>query len=224
MQKFEWGSFSTDILSVVLGIFITFGIQGLIDRRHDKKEVLAALELVKEELINNNNNLHEVMDIISSEKSAALSMSKNVGNLQKCDADSVIAWNTVLSSEYFITITDDALELLKSSSLFQKINDKSLALGIIKSYDYLESDSKAFNTHEQYKISLYMDANTSKIKKASLSSSGTPFLKAFYSTPEADYFLKSVVEMSDVSFLGEGISEIEATIAMIDKRMKFNGR
>lgn len=220
MHKIDWGSFSTDILSVVLGIFITFGIQGLIDRKHEKKEVMAALELVKEELINNNDNLKEVIGIISSEKSAAQSISGNIGMLHKCDADSVVTWNAILGTEYFFTVTDDALELLKSSSLFQKINDKNLALGIIKSYDYLSSDAKAFNTHEQYKISMYMDANTSKVKKASLTSSGPAFLKAFYSTPEADYFLKSVIEMSDASFLSNGISEIEATIASIEARMK----
>ncbi|MDO5442244.1 MAG: hypothetical protein Q4G10_01095 [Bacteroidia bacterium] len=220
MSRIDWGSFSTDILSVVLGIFITFGIQGLIDRRHEKKEVMAALELVKEELINNNINLCDAIGIISSEKSAAESISKNISSLQKCDADSVIAWNAILGNEYFFTITDDALELLKSSSLFQKINDKSLALSIIKAYDYLEADAKGFNTHEQYKVSLYLDANTSKVRKASLSSSGPAYLKTFYSTPEADYFLRSVIEMSDGSFLGAGISDIEATIADIDSRMK----
>lgn len=220
MHRIDWGSFTTDILSVVLGIFITFGIQGVIDRRHEKKEVLSALELVREELINNSQNLQEVMDIISSEKAAAQSISRYKGRMQKCSADSLVAWNAVLGSEYFFIVTDDALELLKSSSLFQKINDKSLALGIIKAYDFLDSDSKAFNSHEQYKVSLYMDANTSKIKKASLTSTGPAFLKSFYSTYEADYFLKSVVEMSDESFLGAGLSEIEATIADIESRMK----
>lgn len=220
MSKINWSSFATDILSVVLGIAITFGIQGLIDRRHEKKEVMAALELVREELINNNNNLKDVIGIISSERDAAQSVRSNIRTLQKCDPDSVILWNSILGSEYFFTVTDDALELLKSSSLFQKINDKNLALGIIKSYDYLEADSKAFNTHEQYKISLFMDANTNQVKRASAYTSGQAYLKTFYSTSEADYFLKSVIEMSDDTFLSASLPEIEATIALIEARMK----
>lgn len=220
MKKFDWGSFFVNITSVVLGIFITFGIQGLIDRSQEKKDVAAALELVKEELVNNNDNLKDVIKLVNLEKASAISMLGNIGTLKKCDLDSVATWNTALGTEYFFTVTDDALELLKSSSLFQKINDKSLALGIIKAYDYLEANSKAFNTHEQYKISLFMDANTDKAKKASGTTEGLDFLKLYYSSPEGMYFLKSVVEMSSDAFLLEGLQEIEDTIADIEARQK----
>lgn len=220
MKKFDWGSFFVNITSVVLGIFITFGIQSLIDRSQEKKDVAAALELVKEELVNNNDNLKDVIKLVNLEKASAISMLGNIGTLKKCDLDSVATWNTALGTEYFFTVTDDALELLKSSSLFQKINDKSLALGIIKAYDYLEANSKAFNTHEQYKISLFMDANTDKAKKASGITEGLDFLKLYYSSPEGMYFLKSVVEMSSDAFLLEGLQEIEDTIADIEARQK----
>lgn len=220
MKKFDWGSFFVNITSVVLGIFITFGIQSLIDRSQEKKDVAAALELVKEELVNNNDNLKDVIKLVNLEKASAISMLGNIGTLKKCDLDSVATWNTALGTEYFFTVTDDALELLKSSSLFQKINDKSLALGIIKAYDYLEANSKAFNTHEQYKISLFMDANTDKAKKASGTTEGLDFLKLYYSSPEGMYFLKSVVEMSSDAFLLEGLQEIEDTIADIEARQK----
>lgn len=220
MSKLDWGSFFVNILSVVLGIFITFGIQGLIDRRHEKKDVASALELVKEELINNNENLRDVIGLVGAEKNAAHSMLGNLGNLKKCDYDSVATWNTVLGSEYFFTVTDDALELLKSSSLFQKINDKSLALNIIKAYDYLEANSKAFNSHEQYKVSLFMEANTDKAKKAAGTTDGLDLLKVYYSSPEGTYFLKSVVDMSGVAFLREGMQEIESTIAEIESKQK----
>lgn len=220
MKGIDWKSFFTDILSVVLGIFITFGIQGMIDRKHEKKEVTSALELVREELANNLTNLREVIDLINSEKSAAISMSGAVGSMQKYDADSLTVWNSYLGTEYFFTVTDDALELLKSSSLFQKINDKNLALGIIKSYDYLEADAKAFNTHEEYKVSLFMDLNTDKMKKAALNNNGPALLKTFYSNTEAVYFLKSVIEMCDDSYLRAGLPEIEATLADIGSRVE----
>lgn len=220
MKKFDWGSFFVNITSVVLGIFITFGIQGLIDRSQEKKDVAAALELVKEELVNNNDNLKDVIKLVNLEKASAISMLGNIGTLKKCDLDSVATWNTALGTEYFFTVTDDALELLKSSSLFQKINDKSLALGIIKAYDYLEANSKAFNTHEQYKISLFMDANTDKAKKASGTTEGLDFLKLYYSSPEGTYFLKSVIDMSNDAFLLEGLQEIENTIADIEARQR----
>lgn len=220
MIKFDWNSFFTNILAVVLGIFITFWIQGIIDRKQERKEVMSALELVKEELINNTDNLKDVINIINSERSSAQSLQGYIGNIDQCSVDSLVVWNAYLGNEYFFTVTNDALELLKSSSLFQKINDKSLALGIIKAYDYLEADSKAFNTHEEYKISIFMDANTEKMKNASLVSDGPDFLRAFYSTPEAQYCLKSIIELSEDSFLSSSVPEIEATIASLTSRMK----
>ena len=118
-----------------------------------------------------------------------------------------------------IGITDDALELLKSSSLFQKINDKNLALGIIKAYDYLNADSQAFNTHEKYKTALYGEVNTDKAKKAAMIYAGPDFLKLFYSSKEGDYFIKSVIDMSKSAFMESGLPEIESTIAAIEERL-----
>lgn len=218
--KFDWSSFLSNVLSVVLGIFITFGIQGVIDRRQEKKDVASALELVLEELIVNKNDLQEVMGLLRMESEAANCMLANAGKYGKCDADSLAYWSSALSTEYFFTVTDDALELLKSSSLFQKINDKNLALSIIKAYDYLGADSKAFNSHEQYKVSLLLDATTDKAKKDALSFSDKEYLVRFYSTPEAKFFLRSAAEMSSIPFLESGLSDINDAIDKIQARIK----
>lgn len=219
MKSFDWASFVSNIIAVVLGIFITFGIQGLIDRHGEKKDVLSALELVKEELINNKESLQEVINLIAMEKEAAEFIRDNKKDFSKCDKDSLESMNYILGSEYFFTVTDDALELLKSSSLFQKINDKSLALGIIKAYDYLNADSQAFNTHEKYKTALYGEVNTDKAKKAAMIYAGPDFLKLFYSSKEGDYFIKSVIDMSQSTFMESGLPEIESTIAAIEERL-----
>ena len=77
MRRFDWSSFFPNILSVVLGIFITFGIQGMIDRRHEKKEVSSALELVLEELNSNKSDLQEVIGLVGMELDAAKFMLDN---------------------------------------------------------------------------------------------------------------------------------------------------
>ena len=45
--------FFLDVLSVILGIVITFAIQGLIDRSRDRKNVRSAMELFRTELATN---------------------------------------------------------------------------------------------------------------------------------------------------------------------------
>ena len=219
MSKIDWGGFFSNFLAVVLGIFITFWIQGLIDRRAEKKDVKSALALVKEELINNKNGLQDVIDILVAEKNAAEYIRDNIRKITPDDADTLLIHSSVLSNEYFCTITDDALELLKTSSLFQKMGDNSLALSIIQAYDYLNMNAQAFNTHEKYKTSLFNDVNTDRVKKAALQNSGLDYLKIVYSSKESDYFLKSVIDMSDDSFLKAGLPEIGATIAAIESRL-----
>lgn len=224
MKKFDFGSFISNIIAVVLGIFITFGIQGLIDRRVERKEVLSALELVREELESNKDNLEQVIGLLAAEKEAAEFLCENAGNLREFDEDTVKARHVVLFSEMFFTVTDDALELLNSSSLFQKINDNALALGIIRAYDYLDANARAFNLHEKYKMAQGEKTNTVKARKAAIHDNGLDFYVQFYSSEEAVYFLKSVIGMADDSFLKTGLSEIDATIADIEARLKAPSR
>ena len=217
MKSIDWSSFISNIISVVLGIVITFGIQGLIDRHREKTDVMSALELVKEELMNNRASLEEAIGIIDYERDAAAYV---LDSIAVCSVDTLNTLNQILGNEYYFTVTDDALELLKSSSLFSKINDKNLALGIIKSYDYLGAGSGAFNTHEGIKSDLYQELNTDEVKKASISQTNAAFMKKFFSSKDATYFLFSVKEMSNSAFLKDGIPEIEATIAAIESRLK----
>lgn len=224
MKNLDWGSFITNIMAVVLGIFITFGIQGLIDRKAEKKDVVSALELVREELINNRSSLQEAVGIVASENSAAEFFSANAGNFSRFDADTLIAINAGLCTEYFFTVTDDALQLLKTSSLFQKLNDNNLALSIIKAYDFLNANSQAFNTHEKNKTALIEEANTDKAKRASVLKGGVESLKVFYSSPEAGYSLKSIIEMTANPFMEIGVEEIDATIAELDARLDSKKR
>lgn len=220
MKHFDWGSFVSNIIAVVLGIFITFGIQGLIDRKGEREDVKSALDLVKEELVNNKDNFYQVIDIISNEKHAAEFLFLSKDSLDMCCIDTIKKMHTLLCSEMFVTVTDDALELLKSSSLFQKMKDNELALSIIKAYDYLDATSQAFNLHEKYKMNLCEEANTPTARKAAINSEGAQYYSQFYSTEEADYFLKSVIDMANDAFIIEGINMIDAAIANLDTRLK----
>ena len=55
-------TFLKDLLAVVLGIFITFTIQGLINRSADKKDVRSSLELVRSELVRNIDDISVMKD------------------------------------------------------------------------------------------------------------------------------------------------------------------
>jgi hypothetical protein len=55
-------NFFLNVLSVILGIVITFSIQGIINRAQDKKNVRSALELIRSELATNAEDISIMLD------------------------------------------------------------------------------------------------------------------------------------------------------------------
>ena len=81
--------FLSKLLSVVLGIAITFTVQGIMDRKHTKKDVRAALELVRTELNTNIDDIGVMTDYLKKERAAAQYFIDHRKTLAKCPADSI---------------------------------------------------------------------------------------------------------------------------------------
>ena len=82
-------AFFRHLLSVVLGIIITFSVQGVIDRAHVRREVRSALELVRAELVANIDDIKTMSDHMRQERKSAEYFLNNRLTLSKCPADSV---------------------------------------------------------------------------------------------------------------------------------------
>ena len=70
-MKESFASFLSNILAVILGIFITFTIQGMIDRSSDRKNARSSLELVRSELLRNIEDISIMKDYLVMEKESA---------------------------------------------------------------------------------------------------------------------------------------------------------
>ena len=123
------------MLSVTLGIVITFSVQGILDRQRDKKAVRAALELVRSELAANLEDIGVMADYLQQEKKSAQYLYDHRKTLAKCPEDSVLFHSGMVNAYVSLALSHDALELLKMSSLFPKIGDNDLSMKIIRAYD-----------------------------------------------------------------------------------------
>ena len=154
--------FLLKMLSVILGIAITFTVQGMINRAQDKRNVRSALELVRTELNTNREDIVVMGEFLDQEKKAATYYLENMENLQKCPADTLAEYGGILLADVFITLPHNALELLKMSSLFQKIGDNDLSMKIIRAYDSCDNTAANVTRHiasrdAQYKGKLDAD-------------------------------------------------------------------
>lgn len=138
----EWIlDFVNRLLPVVTGIAITFTVQGMVNRAHTRREVRSALQLVRTELTSNREDVAVLKEYFQNEMTSARYLRKNadlVKKLKRLDestAETIKYHLGIVGADVTVVFPHDALELLKMSSLFQKIGDNGLSMKIIRAYD-----------------------------------------------------------------------------------------
>ena len=148
-----WKSFFSELVAVILGIVITFAGQGAIDRAHSRKEVRSALQLVRTELISNRQDIADLRETLEQVQQSAKYLEdnsellKNIHNLDSATLKTVTYHQGWVYAEVSVTLPHDALELLKTSSIFQKIGDNSLSMKIIRAYDTCQNIVESIDRH-----------------------------------------------------------------------------
>ena len=148
-----WKSFFSELVAVILGIVITFAGQGAIDRAHNRKEVRSALQLVRTELISNRQDIADLRETLSQVQQSAQYLNdnpallKNEHTLDSATLNTVTYHQGMVYAEVSVTLPHDALELLKTSSIFQKIGDNTLSMKIIRAYDTCQNIVESIDRH-----------------------------------------------------------------------------
>lgn len=135
----RWGDFVCNFTAVVLGIILTFVCSDLIEKHNTNSNVKKALKLVKKELQENRKQIVQVRRQLSLETAAANFFGKYKDNFEAAPDDSIRYYLNVPFRMYTLFCTNDALELLKTSALFQHIENEQLALQLIGAYGSIKT-------------------------------------------------------------------------------------
>ena len=141
-------NFLISFMSIFLGMLCTFVGQGMIDRAADRKEICTALELVRAELSENKDDIVTMLEIVDQERESAQYFLDKRAVIDRCPEDSISFHGANIFAEVSISLRQDALELLKSSSLFQKIADNNTSLKIIRAYASCMTAASSLNKYE----------------------------------------------------------------------------
>lgn len=144
-------NFFISFFSIFLGMLCTFVGQGMIDRAADRKEVRTSLELIRTELVKNREDIKEMCELMEKERKSAQYFLDNRSKIDRCPADSINYHGGLVFADISIVLTQDALELLKMSSMFQKIGDNNTSMKIIRAYETCSSSASYLNGHEETK-------------------------------------------------------------------------
>lgn len=208
-------AFFRHLLSVVLGIIITFSVQGVIDRAHVRREVRSALELVRAELAANIEDIDTMSDYLRQERKSAEYFLDNRAKLASCPADSISFHSGVIFAEASITLSHDALELLKMSSLFQKIGDNDTSMKIIRAYDTCSSIAANLNRHIEARNALF-DSSINEQTARKFATKGSIDIKEFIKTNFGLYAVRWLSNQIGPEYYAD-VTDLEAAISAIDR-------
>jgi len=96
--KIDWVGFVSNMLAVILGIVITFGVQAIIDGKNQKREIASALQLVHDELAESLSSLQQCAQILDNESVSAQFFLTNRNRLADLERG-ILSMTDVVTSE-----------------------------------------------------------------------------------------------------------------------------
>ena len=105
------------------------------------------MELVRTELRTNLNDIDHLNDFLKQEVISAQYLSDHQDDLASCPAEIVKYHKGQVNAYVSLALSQNALELLKMSSLFPKVGDNDLSMEIIRAYDACELLQTDINRH-----------------------------------------------------------------------------
>jgi hypothetical protein len=207
-----------DTISIILGVFITFWIQDLIDQAHDREEVRSALWLVRTELTNNLEDINILNEYLNQENASAKYFLRHRKDIDSCPADSIAYHSGMILAAVNATVSNDALEFLQSSSLFPKIGNSMLSMKIIRAYDSSQLTVDIANKHIEDRNERFEDfINENNVNQ--IASQGAINIPAFIKTDYGLYSMMWITNQVVTDQTGD-ISDIKEALTAIDDYLR----
>ena len=207
-----------DSISIILGVFVTFWIQDLIDQSHDREEVRSALWLVRTELTNNLEDINILNEYLNQENASAKYFLRHRNDIDSCPADSIAYHSGMILAAVNATVSNDALAFLQSSSLFPKIGNSLLSMKIIRAYDSSQLTVDIANKHIEDRNERFEDfINENNVNQ--IASQGAINIPAFIKTDYGLYSMMWITNQVVTDQTGD-ISDIKEALTAIDDYLR----
>ncbi|WP_455674136.1 hypothetical protein [Phocaeicola sp.] len=224
--KRRMGDFICNFTAVVLGILLTFAGTDWIEERKTENEVKKALSLVRNEMLINREYIKEMMEDEVSQQRGALYLLQYKDSLHKTSPDSLEKYcNFSFQSQGFLYI-NDAMEMLKTSSLMPAISDKELVTQIIKTYNTIKTAFTTFDDFTDTKIAdvskLIEQPEVQEFLDKNENYSPAELWNVFFKFPGGIQTLRLISSMhsNPTQIYGHYLKQIDNTVAAIDKIYK----
>ena len=215
----DWFGYLMNFVAVCLGIVITFAGQGLINRHAEKNEVKSSLILVKNELQDNLSYIDIADSMLANYSAAAQFLIRYENHYADAPQDSMAVYCNVPLMAFEVTHSEEALELLKNSNLFTKIDDLDLSLEIIHTYGAIADEMTFVKFFNESKNNYLEEAMTGNVKEVLSRDNITAeqLWGAITASREGKQFLRELSRLQMLHDSSGARATIANTIASIDR-------
>lgn len=217
------GDYILQLSVVVLGIIITFTISDLVAERAKEKEIEKAMQLIKSECELNIKRVQDTASIFHDEQHASTYIISFRDHMSEANTDSLLLYSSYPFYSHLFAYHNDAMEMLKTSSLIQHVDNKDLVLQIVKSYTALENlkvfHKWYYDVKEKIGDRINMNKNFTSSYEALYNTNGVQQLWDLYLDNKDIYDLLKFISAGANfdSNTNDPIQMLEQTIIMINK-------
>lgn len=210
MKNWKIGDYFRQFSIVTAGIVVTFVGSTVISNVLVEKEVKTTMNLIISELENNKVSLNNFINKHKNNISIASYLIENNFDVRKINADTLTKYQSFISSLSKFTYNADAMDVLKESSLMQKIENKDLLLDLIVTYQGFQNVKESVNEYFDLKRSIIVPlALTSK---PSHSDDIFDSYESMLSAEPMKNFCVITIGFFDPTFLEDQNSRVDETI------------
>lgn len=217
------GDYIRQFSIVVAGIVVTFAGSNAISNHAKQKEIKAVMELVQSELLHNQKQLSLIRKQLDNERKMAFLLVENNFDYSQIPSDTLMAYQSLFTRLGSFKYTQDAVEILKNSSLMQQISDKNFLLSVMQSYEVLRGIEKDVTEYYIWKkesvfsiFSLVNDEDRELMRNGNVSVS----YRVFLSVPSSRNFTNTVPSFFDPNVFSDADHLLKQSIEGISDRYK----
>ena len=151
VKDWQVGDYIRQTSIVVIGVLITFAGSELVTQNSERKDIQATMSLIRDELKSNRENYKSVVSEFREDERLSSLLVEHDLKHRTIPEDSLIRFRFLMGHIRSFYYSQNALDILKSSMLMQKISDKELLLQLTGIYEVLDGFRATMNGYYDMK-------------------------------------------------------------------------
>lgn len=222
LKKSDWVSFGVNFSAVVLGIVITFMVDGFISHHGETKRAKEILTLVRDELESNVEGMNTFKVNCRQSSHAMDYFLAHKDDINSIPVDSLNTYGALILDQPIIIMDNISKGLMQSSDFQNGIKDNKLKLDITEAYLNLDSAVESYNLRVKAILEGIKEAQNDEYKRLTVEKDtiGDEHIKALFFSKEGLYFLRQFRGALIADIIESTQKGVRDVIAEIDEALK----